>query len=106
MKAIVYLKKMYCEDRQQGYELEARDFAKRRGYEVVRTVVEADADVLPWLLIKVGKLDIDAIVTPTMHHISRRAQDVLDRCDLLVVYPSASLSRGTRLSGAVGACGA
>ncbi|NEW41527.1 hypothetical protein GV794_09220 [Nocardia cyriacigeorgica] len=98
MKAVVYLNASYCEDRRQGYEMEARAFAAKQGYSVARTVVEAKNDALPWLLLKAKQLQVTAIVTPSIDHIGARAQDVLDRCDLLIVYPSGFLPHGTRLA--------
>lgn len=98
MKAVVYLNKSCCAKRRAGFEMEARAFAARRGYSVARTVIESESDVLPWLLVKVKQLEVSAIVTPSLHHLAHRAQDVLDRCDLLVVHPAGYLPRGTRLA--------
>ncbi|MFE3444843.1 hypothetical protein ACFXNW_17575 [Nocardia sp. NPDC059180] len=98
MKAVVYLNASYCEKRQQGYEMEARAFAAKHGYSVARTVVESKNEALPWLLLKAKQLQVTAIVTPSIDHIGPRVQDVLDRCDLLIVYPSGFLPRGTRLA--------
>ncbi|WP_280485421.1 hypothetical protein [Nocardia cyriacigeorgica] len=95
MKAIVYLNKYMCEKRQQGYEMEARAFAAKHGYQVDRTVVESRTDTLPWLLMKAEALDVDAIVTPSLHHIQHRAQDVLGRCDLLIVCTNDRYRRGS-----------
>ncbi|MBF6157488.1 hypothetical protein IU453_16125 [Nocardia cyriacigeorgica] len=98
MKAVVYLNSSYCKKRQQGYEMESRAYAARHGYSVARTVIDIDNDALAWLLLKTEQLGIAAIVTPTLDHLGSRAQSVLDRCDLLIVYPSGFLARGTRLA--------
>lgn len=98
MKAVVYLQKSFCDRHLSGIEMEARALAARYGYSVARTVVECETDTLSWLLVKAKALNVDVIVTPTMQHIQHRANDVLTRCDLLIVYPKRFVPRGTRLA--------
>lgn len=98
MKAVVYLQKSFCDRHLSGIEMEARALAARYGYSVARTVVECQTDTLSWLLVKAKALNVDVIVAPTMQHIQHRANDVLTRCDLLIVHPKRFVPRGTRLA--------
>jgi hypothetical protein len=87
-RALGYLRNDVSGSEWQHDEQQILALATRQGYDLVRTMrMSPDVhDPLYRLLIAVRRLDIAAVITPTLEHIGRPGR-ICHHCDLITITP-------------------
>lgn len=76
-------------------ETQIRSLAKRLGYELCKTVVFGKDTDHPAsrLLNVVRRLDVDAVIAPSLDHLDGTAEPVVRTCDVITVSPESTYAR-------------